>query len=301
VSLERALVLRFLAARLRAGYTMRAALTAGDAPGELIDASRRIRLGVPSADALRDVSSAFGGDADSIRLVAGLHARTGGDAASMLDAIADAMEERAEAIGRARAGAAGARLSARVIACLPLAALLLLPGSKAPLLDPMGMCFLLVGLGLCFAGMRWIDRLLPIPEDRVDPAALLAVVAGAALRSGCNLGQVMEAAAARDPTLLGRAGRLRRLGFSWPEALARSDDPALGSLGAALLATHRTGVPVIPALDAFARRRAAESASEFERAIRRAPVKMVVPLTLCVLPAFGFIALTPFLRSLAPA
>ena len=301
MSLERALVLRSLAARLRAGCTMRAALTAADAPPELIQATRRMRLGLPSADALSDAGAAFGGDADSIQLVAGLHARTGGDAAAMLDAIAGAMEERAEALGRARAGAAGARLSARVIACLPLAALLLLPGSRAPLFDPLGVCLLLVGLGLSFAGMSWIDRLLPVPEDRADPAALIAVVAAAALRSGCNLDRVMEAAAARDPTLLGRAGRLRRLGFSWPEALARSEDPVLGSLGTALLAAHRTGVPVIPALEAFARRRAAESAAEFERAIRRAPVKMVVPLTLCVLPAFGFIALTPFLRSLTPA
>ena len=276
--------------------------TADDAPPELIDASRRIRLGVPAPMlcAMRAQPSV------------GMRTRsnsspgcTNGPEAMrrpMLDAIAGAMDERAEAIGRARAGAAGARLSARVIACLPLAALLLLPGSRAPLLDPMGVCFLLVGLGLCFAGMRWIDRLLPVPDDRADPAALLAVVAAAALRSGCNLDQVMEAAAARDPTLLGAcrtppAARLLVAGGSGSLRRSRSSVP----WGPHWSRPTAPGVPVAPALEAFAGRRAAESASEFERAIRRAPVKMVVPLTLCVLPAFGLIALTPFLRSLAPA
>ena len=301
MSIERAEVLSAIAARLRAGGTLRSALADEDVPSELSGVSRRIRLGVPSDEALGGADGFFGSDAESLRLVSGLHSRTGGDAAAMFDAIAGAIEARAEAIGRAGAGAAGARLSARVIACLPLAALLLLPGSEAPLLDPMGSVLLLAGLGLCFAGMRWIDRLLPAPDDHADPAALLAVVAAAALRSGCSLDQVMAEATARDPTRLGRPARLRRLGLSWPDALSRSEDRGIRSLGAALAAPHRTGVPVVPALEAFAARRAAEAASEFERAIRRAPVKMVVPLTLCILPSFGLIALTPFLRSLVPA
>ena len=80
----------------------------------------------------------------------------------------------------------------------------------------------------------------------------------------------------------------------------RSDDESLRSLGAALAAPQSLGVPVAAALDEFARRRAESLENALERAIRRAPVKMVVPLTLCVLPSFALLALTPFLRSLTP-
>ena len=39
--------------------------------------------------------------------------------------------------------------------------------------------------------------------------------------------------------------------------------------------------------------------SSFEAEMRKAPVRMVLPLTLCILPSFGFLPLAPFLRGIA--
>jgi pilus assembly protein TadC len=49
----------------------------------------------------------------------------------------------------------------------------------------------------------------------------------------------------------------------------------------------------------FARRRRRRLQLEFDAATKKAPVMMVVPLVLCVLPSFCLLALAPFLRGLS--
>jgi tight adherence protein B len=278
-----------------------AAAAWGSTVPEVAQVSRRVRLGCSLGDSLEAARPFFGGDLNALSLVAELHGRAGGNAAEMLEAIAGSIDQRVSGAGRAAVNAAGARLSARLVAGLPLAALLFLPGSRAPVFDPMGLTVIVAGIALCLGGMRWIGGLLPVPPDEVDEAGLLAVVIASAARSGCSVDQVLDLAAARKSgTELARAGRRHRLGLQWPDALMRSNDEALCSLGLALATPQRLGVPVAPTLDELARRRAEQLENTLERAIRRAPVKMVVPLTLCVLPSFALLALTPFLRSLAP-
>jgi tight adherence protein B len=299
---ERAEAIRSLAASLRAGMTFREALIAWDVPApEMGRVSRRLRLGLPIPGSLEVARSFFGGDLDALLLVTELQGRTGGDAAAMLEAVARSIDERAAATGRAEVNAAGARLSARIVAGLPLAALVFLPGSPAPLLDPVGLVILLSGVALCLGGMLWIGKLLPTPPDRVDDVALLAVIIAAALRSGSSVNQVLDAAARCSTRVEMESARRRRaLGLAWPDALSSQSD-GLGCLGHALAASRRTGAPVAGALDAFAERRSQSLDRDLEREIKRAPVKMVVPLTLCVLPSFALLGVTPFLRSLAPA
>ena len=302
MTIERTGAIRSLAASVRAGKTLREALATWDADvPEIESVSRRLRLGLSPATSLEAARPFFEDDLDALILVIELRGRAGGDPALMLEAVARSIDERVAAGERARVNAAGAKLSARMVAGLPLAALLLLPGSGAPLLDLMGLLVIVAGIGLCFGGMRWIGKLLPTPPERVDEAGLLAAIAAGALRSGCTLSRVLDLAAGlSDHEGLSRAGRHHRLGMTWPEALGRLDDDGFRALGSAIAAPQRTGVPVAEALDAFVERRSQELERDLERAIKRAPVKMVVPLTLCVLPSFGLLALTPFLRSLAP-
>jgi hypothetical protein len=49
----------------------------------------------------------------------------------------------------------------------------------------------------------------------------------------------------------------------------------------------------------FAARRRAARSRDFDAAMRRAPVLMVVPLVICVLPSFLLLGVAPFLRGLS--
>jgi hypothetical protein len=125
-------------------------------------------------------------------------------------------------------------------------------------------------------------------------------VTAAVLRGGVGLGCALAAVAGhRDDAALSRAARRAQLGCPWPEALRRSCDAGYTALAQVIERTDRHGLPAADALEAFAVLRRAERAQEFEKSIRRAPVLMVVPLVLCVLPAFVLLALGPFLRGLS--
>jgi tight adherence protein C len=95
------------------------------------------------------------------------------------------------------------------------------------------------------------------------------------------------------------AARRVRLGAGWVDALARAEEPSLRGLGASLGHAEELGLPVADALERFAHRGRAEAARRFEESIRKAPVKMMMPLTLCVLPSFILLGVAPFLRSLS--
>jgi pilus assembly protein TadC len=85
------------------------------------------------------------------------------------------------------------------------------------------------------------------------------------------------------------------------ETLARALDPLsardhpLRPVALAVASAERTGVPLAGSLDRLAAEaRAALRRAGQERA-RRLPVLMLLPLVLCVLPAFGLVAVVPML------
>jgi tight adherence protein B len=262
----------------------------------------RVTLGDPLERALRELDEDFGDDAAALRARMTLGAGLGVDLVRLLESHAASIDRRREAGLRADAAVAGARLSGRMVAALPLFCLPLLPAARAPLFDPTGLCLLALGLVLVLVGIRWMDHLVPRPATADDPAALLAEFVGAALDAGAPLAALLEALAPEDygslhePLL--RSRRLVRLGLTWPESLRRSRDPVLSEVGALLHRAHVLGQPAAPSLGAFAHRRRTESARVLEMALRRAPVLMVVPLATCVLPAFVLLGLGPFVRGL---
>ena len=75
-------------------------------------------------------------------------------------------------------------------------------------------------------------------------------------------------------------------------------DPALGRLGSAMARAHRTGAPVVPAIERLADELARSAHVEVEDRARAVGVKAAVPLGLCLLPAFVLIGIVPVVAGL---
>jgi tight adherence protein B len=298
------LAARELAALLRAGHPLRAAISAWPAtcPRSLRPAAerfaRRVALG-QDPEAAASVSL----PEPDLRIALTVHRLTGGSLPVMLHCLARWHDETAALARQARAASAGAALSARIVAGLPLIGLLLLPASRAPIFDRVGVASLSVGLVLMTIGLRWIERLVPARRSEPDLGLMVAGFAAAGLRGGSSLHPTLDAIACayNDSEILVQARRRVRLGQSWPASLRRAGDPGLERLAVIIERAQRTGIPAFGPLEQWAEARRSELATGFETQIGKAPVKMVVPLTLCVLPAFGLVAIVPFLRGLANA
>jgi tight adherence protein B len=307
---EVAAAVRSLAALIDAGLTPRAALTGWtrDFRGELermtAAVGRRARLGAPTAVALRPLAEAISrDDLSSLEAAYDLHARYGGDLADLVRKVAERIERRGGANQEGRVAAAGASLSGRLVAALPVAFVPLAPAARAPLFDRLGIFVLVVGIGLALAGMRWIRRLVPSPAAQEDAVSVVAETAAAFLKGGAPIGPVLTAAAAAAPEELAgeleRCYRLTRLGLAWPSALGTSEHEGLRALSGVLRRSSALGLPARVQLESFAVTRRESARRELEHGLRRAPVLMVIPLAVCVLPSFVLLAIVPFLRGLS--
>lgn len=227
-----------------------------------------------------------------------LHEHNGGDLAGAIHGVAMWLHERSDDLEEARAAAAGAKLSGRVVAALPLAFLPLAPLGRAPMFDPTGALIIVVGVGLAIVGMRWIGSLIPSPPEQHDSLDRFARAAALLLRGGMTLRPAFDAAAASAGKPFVDLSCRVALGSPWSAALQQSPDPFLRALGAITERAERLGLPVAKALEELADQRRQATARTFTARLRRAPVLMMVPLALCVLPSFGLLALGPFLRGL---
>ncbi|MDQ3662159.1 MAG: type II secretion system F family protein [Actinomycetota bacterium] len=306
---DRVAGLRELATLLRAGLSLGEGLDewADRAPeslrGPLERLRRRLRLGATTEEALERLVPELGEEGPAVAALVSVHVRLGGDAATLLEDAATAAEERRAAIESAAAAASGARLSGHMVAALPFALLLLSPASRAPLFDGTGLALLAVGVGLGAVGLVWMGRVVPRPEGLGDPCASLASLVAGVCEAGTSPNEALEviAGCAGVPLEeeLGRARRLASLGASWPEALRRAGDDGLGELATVIERATNSGSPVAAPLRSLATSRRRQAARDFEARLRRAPVIMVVPLTLCVLPSFAVLGLAPFLRGVS--
>ncbi|MPZ93162.1 MAG: hypothetical protein GEU68_16370 [Actinobacteria bacterium] len=306
---DRAAALHSLAALLRAGSTPRNALflwheDAPEAMRPLLERmSRRLILGESTFDAIESLSGAFGSDGRSLQVLFGMSGLLGGDLARIVDGLADTIERRRAAWQTTLAAVAGMSLSARIIAGLPLLCIPLVPASGVSLMDPAGLSMLILGVVLALGGMRWMKHLTPEPPRTEDGACVAARVAAAALSGGAPLGPTLEAIARHAPedvrNDLARAHKLNLLGLPWSDALRRTGNPGLTGMSVTLDRAARKGLPAADGLEAFAAHRDAQFARELDRAVRRAPILMTVPLVACVLPSFLLLGVVPFVRGLA--
>jgi len=123
-----------------------------------------------------------------------------------------------------------------------------------------------------------------------------------AIGSGLNLRLALVAVASRAPPswsepLNATVARIDR-GIGVADAL--DDLPATTGehahpLVSVLVSSERYGTTLLPALDRLAGEARLDRRRRAEEAARRVPVKLLFPLVLCILPAFGALTVAPLL------
>ncbi len=251
--------------------------------------ARRARLGAPIAACLEPLALVFGESLFELRSCLDASGSSGSDWPAALERLARSLSERASLCRSAEVAGAGATLSARIIAGLPL---LMLPLATRQIGDRLVAGSVFFGLCLGIAGYRWLVRVVPAPP-RDDPNAMVADEVAASLDAGISLDAALVAALSGRPAL--RSARRRaRLGVSWRRALSAD----LPLLAATLRDAEETGVPLADTLRRAAASIRRDARLRFDREVQRAPVKMVLPLVSCCLPSFVLITIVPLLRGL---
>jgi tight adherence protein B len=296
---EIAAAIRALAGSIRAGAPPRDAVARWDAigPGAATVVARCVALGESPVTAFARAEEVLGSAAPALARCFALQRAAGGSLPRLLERVAESVERDAAAARASRASTSGPRLSGRLVAGLPLAFAPLTSGGSPLRGGAAGVLVLAVGIALGAAGLWWIGRLLPRPPDGDDGAAALADDLAAAIEGGIGLTAALEAAAEHPPPgvepELARARRRVRLGGEWVSELTHEGEP-LTALAQVLARSKTWGTPAVAPLRAWAQARRADARTEMQRRLRRAPVLMVVPLTVCVLPSFVLLAFGPF-------
>ncbi|MDH5293588.1 MAG: type II secretion system F family protein [Acidimicrobiia bacterium] len=149
-----------------------------------------------------------------------------------------------------------------------------------------------VGVALWWA-MRWLRQTRSRTDQPLDIDGLsVLVVIG--LSASLSLHAALEAASkelGEPPELVDLLRRARRAGLA--RALAETEGP-LAELATQLARAQVTGAPIALAVAAYLEtQRSAQRASLLEAA-RTLPVKLIIPLALCLLPGFVLLVVGPF-------
>ncbi len=296
---ERAAAIGALAGLVRAGFPLLAALhrwphgSSGRNAPEIGAVARRAVLPLPLREVLRPIEAAWGSDGAALveTVVAG--AANGDGLAERLDHLARRLEDRRYRARRSIAASAGAGASSKIILGLPCLALSVAGFTRGPALFTRPS--LLVGVALGVVGLWWIDRLRPSVEaDDVLSMATHHIVHALASGAGviAALDRAAQVSAGDIGDRLARCSASIALGMDVVTAL---EHEGLGDLAPAISAALDLGTPAVRTLIAADHRRNEELGLRFDASIRRAPVLMALPLSLCLLPSFVLLGVTPFL------
>ena len=200
-----------------------------------------------------------------------------------LHRFAASLRARSESSRDIEVALAGPRATSRIVLALPAIGLVLgaLLGFDAPRIlatTPSGWACLVVGAALIAAGVRWNRRLLRIARE-TDPAPGLALELLAIAVSG--------------------GASLDRAAHLVDEALTESGLPALGEAADAVLAFARAaGVPVAALLLAESEELRRRTHSEARRRAAALGTRLLLPLGVCILPAFIVLGVVPIVISI---
>ena len=234
---------------------------------------------------------AFGADGSELGDLLARAEATGGRAGRSLLHLASRMEERDASFRSIEATGAGTKLSARIVVALPL----LVGGISVVRSGPTAATLALfaAGLALIVAGARWTARLKPVAAD--DVCEHLALSLADAIEGGASidaaLGRLSLESGYAD-VLAGAREAVAR-GRLWPDGLACSGPETLRRIGRCCVSARRYGRPLAPVLRRLAESESKRRSAALDRELRRAPIRMVMPLTLCVLPGSLLIASAP--------
>lgn len=241
-----------------------------------------------------------------VRLVLRVAERTGAPSAGALRALAAAMRRTAASDRAVRVALSGPRTSARVVLALPLLGLGLgsVWGAEALavlLARPVGWVCCAAAAGLVLVGQRWTRRLVDAatPDGHV-PGILLdawavALAGGGSWQSAETavrdaLGVPEYAGATPGPGGTGRPGVRRAPTGGGREVTDRVVEERLHEV---LVLSRRAGVPAAELLRAAAEDARDDAAAAGLAAAERLAVRLVLPLGVCVLPAFVLVGVVP--------
>lgn len=264
-----------------------------------------------------------------------VQAETGGDPVPAVRSLEERLRIRVSAARHARALTAHARLSARTMMLLTPGFLALLvaldpSGTLRSLSVPATRVAVGGGLVLQLLGSFWIARIvrgthasgssgaasrLPVlravvvltggarradsvGDEVADAADALALVLEAGLSPGRGLGVVAASLPGRFGDVLREANRRVRAGATTTDALRACVAP-LGPdarrFVSAFADSERLGVPLAATLRGLADDVRDASTARLEEDVRRASVRVLIPLGLLILPAFVLSCLVPLL------
>ncbi len=265
-------------------------------------------LGAPGPDGVP------GGATPELAAATRLAHRAGCPLAPTVEALAGRLADTEDAQARAEAGAAGARLSARILGWLPAVGVVFAAAIDTQAVvwlatSRLGLACLVTGLLLTFAGRRWLARMVrrataPLPaEDVAVPFALMltevAVASGLDVRGAIlGVGEALhESAPESAGNLVEAAARLQDgegWDAAWHGAHARLD-PLIEALRWCWVAGGAPGPALTAARVALER----GAASRREAKVAELGVRVALPLSLCLLPAFVLIGVVPMLAAVA--
>lgn len=305
----------------------------GERPSPLTPIALALREGRPLVDTLRAAAASGGGTAVDRDLAAAccvlaVHAESGGDPLPACRSVAERIALRRAAADEARALTTQSRLGARTIVLLTPAFLGLVvlsdPRSVAGWFgDPRIRTAIVAGLMLQAVGAWWIAAIVRRATGSASRAAGLPVLRAAAVlltgRSAptddddvascaeivalvCHAGgSTTSALATVAPHAAGRFGTVLR------EAVAATDEPIAEALGRlddvdgeaavrftrSVRAATELGVPLAPAMLALSNDVRERNRIRASEDVRRASVRVLLPLGGLVLPAFVLACLVP--------
>lgn len=248
-----------------------------------------VAAGVPPPRAWTLVGGLPDGDDPAwhdVRTVIAVAERTGAPVADALRALAAAMRRTAASDRAVRVALAGPRTSARVVLTLPVFGLALASAWGAGAVEvlvtgPVGWCCTVSAAILVLAGRRWSAGLV----RRATPGGRVAGVLLDAWAVALSGGGSWAAAATTVREVLAEQGG----GAPTPAPAAAAER----RLREVLSLSRRAGVPAAGLLRAAAEDVRDDAAAAALAEAERLGVRLVLPLGVCVLPAFVLVAVVP--------
>lgn len=248
------------------------------------------RVAARIAEGTQPASALAAAPAADARMLAPLTAvwlvadEVGAALAPSLHGAASSLRDRGDALREVEVALSGPRATARLVGWLPLigvamAVVLGVDVLTALTRSPFGLAALLTGCALTLAGRLWTRRLVgraaresPLPGQLHD---LVAIGLGAGLSVSASRQLAVDA-----------LGRLQ---------LRESDDPSVRSV---LHVAERAGAPAADLLRSAARRERRAARAQARADAAALGVRLMVPLAVCVLPAFLLLGVAPVVLAL---
>lgn len=258
-----------------------------DALGRRDPAKPAVSAAAAAASAGKDIPDALAGVAGagaeawrSLAAALDVATRCGAPIAGALHTLAATLRSIGQTQRDIETALAGPRSTARLVMVLPLVGigfgLLLGFDTAAAIATPIGAAVVVVGALLMVAGWRWSSRLARKAEPGDAAPGLLVDLTAIAMSGGASADSALEAAAEC-------AAR-----FELP---GRDDDAAHEVIALA----QRAGVPASDLMRSEAQRMRRDASSAAARAAARLGTSLMVPLGVCVLPAFMLLGVVPMM------